>query len=494
MNGLNLNEVELLGKYATSKQLQIERLLRQYSNTLEDVHELLPQLRGTITEQRKATQFGTEPVFFTPAEAAQMGLGLQEGYLLKISPTQGNGGYTSSVITPTKWEITEDDYYISPSGQRLSAADMQAWLSEPTGQVIPEGWEFPTGPLTIENLTEEGKSAYQEYQQSGGKLGIEDWIDLRERQQLETEEVFGAVFPEQDIQEVLDYMSEDPEGFLADVREIGPTEDMITFLKFLEFKDAQTTVLRHGRPIRLETTRNLTDAEIQDIFGTTPVPEYVPESWLKDNVWDAFIAPVVSVLGLGIKAFPSIFTSATESLAPELAKVVTLPIEAPIGGWAYMASNILGQPEKELLQTVPKTTEQTVSWLTDTFVPGLQEKCKNNFMRLMEDNEAWIQEHPELNPNPAYLENPFEHPELLKDPGYWAYSISSTLGYSLSVMGVLIGVSAVATPAAGIPAAMMVAAGPEATTKSGDEPILEIRASDKSIGKSGTAGLLKNPI
>jgi len=252
MNGLNLDESLLLKQYRQTKDLQIERLLSQYGTSLKDMRELYPQLTDTIKQRQLTTTFPTQPLFFTPSEAQQMGLGLEEGWMLKMTPTEGNGGFTSSLITPEKWEITENDLYISPSGDQLSRADMEALLGEPTG-----AFEATPQALTIENLTEEGKSAYQEYQQAGGGLDVKGWVDLRERQQLETEEIFGAVFPQQDIDEVIDYMNENREAFLADIREIGPTEDVIALLKAIPFDDGQGN------------TVHLTDAEIQELFGTT---------------------------------------------------------------------------------------------------------------------------------------------------------------------------------------------------------------------------------
>ncbi|MCJ7611255.1 MAG: hypothetical protein MUP19_03255, partial [Candidatus Aminicenantes bacterium] len=207
---------QLLQNYQESKDIEIERLLGQYGSSLKDMRELYPQLTETIKQRQLTTAFPTQPLFFTPSEAAQMGLSLAENWMLKMAPAEG--GYTSSFITPSKWEITEDELYISPTGEKYSKADLEALLAPPSGLEAEI-----TGIPTLENLTEEGKAAYQEYQAAGGTLGVAGWIDLRERQQLETEEVFGAVFPEQDMDEVLAYMQADPQGFLADIREIGPT-------------------------------------------------------------------------------------------------------------------------------------------------------------------------------------------------------------------------------------------------------------------------------
>jgi len=246
MNGFTLNEEDLLKRYGQTKQLEIERLLSQYGTSLKDVREMYPQLTTAIEQKRLTTTFPTQPLFFTASEAAQMGLALQEGWMLKMSPTEGNGGFTSSLITPEKWEITENDLYISPSGDQLSRADMEALLGEPTG-----GLEATPQAVTIEDLTEEGKSAYQEYQGAGGALDVKGWVDLRERQQLETEQVFGRVFPEQDISEIVDYINTNPEGFLADIREIGRTAETEALLRAID--------------------PEITEADLQEIFATAKV-------------------------------------------------------------------------------------------------------------------------------------------------------------------------------------------------------------------------------
>jgi len=281
---INLDTKSLLQQYGQAKQTEIERLLTQYGTSLKETREMYPQLTGAIEQRRLATTFPTQELFFTPTEAAQMGLSLQEGWMLKMTPKGED--YSMSFITPQKWEITEGGAYISPEGAQYSQADLEALLSVPTG-----GLETTARALNIEDLTEEGQSLYQEYQAGGGELGVGDWIDLRERQQLETEEVFGRVFPEQDIDEVLDYMREDPEGFLTDIREIGPTEDMVALLKSLEFEDKEGNV------------RHYTDEEIamllEGIAGvewTTPEKMGMPEPSLMDTGWVRshrfFITPV----------------------------------------------------------------------------------------------------------------------------------------------------------------------------------------------------------
>jgi len=228
MNGFNINEEDLLARYAQSRDLEIERLLTQYGSSLAEIKEMYPQISSAIGKRRLTTTLPSEPLFFTPTEARDMGLNLEEGWMLKFNPTQGDGErYSASFVTPTKWEITEDNLFISPGGERYSRADFEALLSYPTGGMAigEEAGSLISPSLTIADLTEEGKSYYQKYQQEGGQLDINGWLDLMERQQLETEQVFGQVFPEMDIEEVRRYAEEQPESFENDIFEIGRTPE-----------------------------------------------------------------------------------------------------------------------------------------------------------------------------------------------------------------------------------------------------------------------------
>jgi len=404
-----LDEQELFRTYAQAKQVRIESLLDQYGSSLADMRELYPQLTETIEKQRLVTTLPTQALFFIPSEAADMGLSLEEGWMLKVSPVEG--GYKSSFITPSKWEITEDELYISPAGEQYSRADMEALLAIPTGEyTVPE---IPVA-TTIDDLTEEGKIQYQGYQSSGGQLDVVGWLNLREEQQVETEQVFGKVFPQQDITELNNYIQTNPEGFLTDLKEIGWNADTESLLKYL--------------------IPEITTEEMQTIFGVTA--PYVPESWIKDNILDPLYAGAVSfVHGLGM-AFTSILPSVLTSLQDK----------------------IFISPAFEIaLRTAAPETEDR-----NKIIDAIQLSAEQRFTRLTEQNNLWVDEHPELTPNPRYFESPFENTALFRDPGYYAYSFTNSLAYSLATMGTIVAVSAVATPFVGIPAGLLVAGGPEA--------------------------------
>jgi len=420
---IDINEEQLFRTYAQAKQVRIESLLDQYGSSLADMRELYPKLTETIEKQRLVTTLPTQALFFIPSEAADMGLSLEEGWMLKVSPVEG--GYKSSFITPSKWEITEDELYISPAGEQYSRADMEALLAIPTGEyTVPE---IPVA-TTIDDLTEEGKIQYQGYQSAGGQLDVVGWLNLREEQQVETEQVFGKVFPQQTTDEVLNYMATDPTGFLADIREIGPTEDVITLLKSLEFQDEQ------GNPY------HLTDEEIQGLFGTTQ--EYIPESAWKDFK--------DSLLAGGMGAIQNIETWL-------LTQPVTKPTRETLEAWATRTTAL----DPQLMQN-PALYEQYVEPVVQArYEQAVQQTAEAYIRRRQQQDQYWI-DHPELAPNPEYLKDPFKNPSLFLTPGYWTYSIGSSLAYSLAVMGTIVAVSAVATPFAGIPAGVLVAAMPEA--------------------------------
>ena len=132
-NNFNIDEKLLLQQYRQAKDTEIKRLLTQYGSSLSQVREMYPQLQTAIKQRQLMATFPTQSLFFTATEAQDLGLPIQDGWMLKMTPIKGGEGYTSSLITPGEWEITEDDLYISPEGKEFTRADMEALLSMPTG-------------------------------------------------------------------------------------------------------------------------------------------------------------------------------------------------------------------------------------------------------------------------------------------------------------------------------------------------------------------------
>ncbi|HEU65707.1 MAG TPA: hypothetical protein ENN57_03460, partial [Chloroflexi bacterium] len=220
---------DLLKRYIESRDIEIDRLLSQYGTSLAETREMYPQLMTAIEERRRAT-FPTQPLFFDAAQLAEMGLRLDEGWMMKFTPQEE--GYGISYITPEKWEIREGDLYVSPTGEEYTRADLEALLAYPGG-TIPDQLSFIPDTLSLEDLTETGRQFYEEYRAGGGTLSVAEWVRLREQEQLETEQIFGRVFPDRDIEELWRYIEERPEEFLLELAELGRTPDTEALLRAL---------------------------------------------------------------------------------------------------------------------------------------------------------------------------------------------------------------------------------------------------------------------
>ena len=192
----------------------IEELLKKYGTSLEETRKLMPELVESIKREREAMMppaLPTTPQFFTAEEVRGMGLvteagepfELELGWRLKVTPPVDGQEPMISYITPEEWEITQDQIYISPIGERFTREQIEAQLAAP---------EVP----------------------------------------LEVEQVFGRVFPERDVVEVLAYAEAQPELFYRDIRDIGRTPETETFLKTI-FPE-------------------ITPEQIDELFGPVRVP------------------------------------------------------------------------------------------------------------------------------------------------------------------------------------------------------------------------------
>ena len=378
---------------------EISELLQKYGTSLEETRKLMPKLTEAVERERAIKP--TTPQFFTPEEVKGMGLiteagepfELDPGWTLKVTPPVDGAEPSISYITPEKWEITQDQMYISPEGQRFTREEIEAQLAAP---------EVP----------------------------------------LEVEQVFGAVFPEWDIEDFLAQMaiSEDmsdserikaeqaQQEFIDTLQEMGRTEDTEALLRQLGVKESDI-------PLFFPTEVPL-EQEIQ---------EFREEGWLKDNIVDPLYLGAVNFLH-GIKV------------------TVTSLLPALFAGDILRRATIV-TPEGETVTIgtggLPHT-EEMWEW-REKVADDVVRDSQVRFLTYIEEHDKWIAKNPQLTPKPKYELNPFDNPELFKDPGYYAHTISSSIAYSLSVMGTIVVVT-VATggnPIAGIAAGMGVAGAPE---------------------------------
>lgn len=219
----------------------IEELLKKYGTSLAETRKLMPELVESIKRERamRPPPLPTTPQFFTAEEVRGMGLvteagepfELELGWRLKVTPPVDGQEPIISYITPEDWEITQDQMYISPEGERFTREQMEVQWAE------AERYRQTVSDYGL---------LYKEYQRTGGELPIEDWMAIGAPLRPFTEQVFGRVFPEGDIEQLLVSMITEgmpelerlraekaQEEFVGAIREIGRTKDTEALLRQL---------------------------------------------------------------------------------------------------------------------------------------------------------------------------------------------------------------------------------------------------------------------
>lgn len=65
-----------------------------------------------------------EQMFLSPQQATELGVDIDEGWLLKIIGAEGEAEPTLSLITPEKWEIIGEGLYVSPEGKQFTEEEL----------------------------------------------------------------------------------------------------------------------------------------------------------------------------------------------------------------------------------------------------------------------------------------------------------------------------------------------------------------------------------
>jgi len=194
----------------------ISELLKSYGTSLGETRKLMPLLTEEMTKQKEARlALPQVPEFFTPAEVGGLGLTtetgepfkLDEGWLLKMTPGANGAEPVMSFITPEKWEITQDQTYISPEGQRFTQEEIQTQIETPEIPLQVEdvfGKVFPTGYS--------GKDIEQTLtwlRGTGGWYGERDWV--AEARQQEFAQAIWAIGRTEDTESLLSGLGMKPE-------------------------------------------------------------------------------------------------------------------------------------------------------------------------------------------------------------------------------------------------------------------------------------------
>ena len=135
-----------------------------------------------------------EPFSLSAEQAQEYGIELDEGWNIELAPGD-NGEVLSTLISPDSWKIKSTGEYVSPEGEVFTQEDMEKFeldeerLRGVLGRV-PFKWEAPT----LEGLESI------------------DWATGK------------------DVQDVLEYAQANPEQFLAEIGEIGRTQETVALL------------------------------------------------------------------------------------------------------------------------------------------------------------------------------------------------------------------------------------------------------------------------
>lgn len=228
---------------------EIERLIRTTGGSLSEIREAYPKLI-TAAQEAQMPKITTLQMLAPEQAKAQFGIDLEPGWTLKLTPQGTDGQVGFSLITPDKWEITQDDIYISPQGQRFTREELEGLMAlpapteEPTMPEAPAGWQMPGMYGLPQTNLPEGWTATQ---------------TTAAQRAVSAQQAITDIFPEQNLQEVLDYAQANPDQFIQDMRQAGRNPATEALLKFL--------------------VPDIGDTELRQWFGQAP-PEFADRLWM----------------------------------------------------------------------------------------------------------------------------------------------------------------------------------------------------------------------
>jgi len=369
---------------------------------------------GTKLATKKKPSFDwlKTPKFYTPEEAKlDFGIDLEEGWMLKIMPDDSDMGFAERLISPKGEELSFEDVYIKPSGEWVTMAEMEGLYAG------IEGFESDIDELVTGFSSLVGSMDVLEQK-------IASNISVPERMKL--------------YKEWTEYNTE-LDDYIKGLRDLGQTPETEAFLKLIGVPDQEISVFFEP----------MEQGVISD-YAITEQGEHIPEGFIKDT-WDAMYLGLRRLLHRSGQYFVS--TLPSEMFPPlEYGEILVTGTSKPIKITPEVARQ-MGMSYEKAMELSGQTAEQREQ---------LRTKFRSIYIRRQDDFEAWLVDKPELQPKPEYEEGVTEHPELLKDPGYWGWAIADSFAYTMAVMGTTLGVgfltknpylalaagTAVATPAA----------------------------------------------
>jgi len=217
---------------------------------------------------------------------------------------------------------------------------------------------------------------------------------------------------------------EHPEDFFEDIKAMGRNEDTENVLRFLlenerdidlvfaELPPVETpistvTVIEDGVPVRklcfLDASTNIAYDDKGDRVGfynqVTKQIEVTPEENIFKDFWDTVV-----------------FTSRTMWESGEnFVLEVLIPMLYP-----ELPEGFLGE-FGETINEQNRQAREDMHWL---------------YTENKEELGEWIKANPQIVPDIKFQEGAFQHPELLKDPRYYAYELANIIPFIVTIAGV----------------------------------------------------------
>jgi len=412
----------------------------------------------------------------TSEEAKQFGYTLDPGWRVRVAPPPSPKGVvtedakpSATFTSPEGWEfrdIINDEAgevigytALSPEGETFTKEELEALeIQEPSE---PE--------LTIEEVSQldvRFKELTQQWKQEkdlGKRRLIGEEISTIEQRlrgapevaqptmeesvaRMELETSISALYPElmtiregedvtidQKVEEAFTSIqqkaSTDTEGFVKELKAKGRTPTTEGLLRAI----GRRSVNEQGQPFTPEEIDGLVESVFQPVGEVIPEPTPLTSAVTQEGefVSRGFFANLWDSIRLSV---PNIFYGTKQYFTRVLPAEYTREVKAGD------VKRVTGMSEKEVQELgLVFTAEEAAQSNRQT------KQARDIFRRVAAENqekhEIFLEKHPELQPPKEYRQDLTENWALLKDPGYWGYTIGEAATYTLAIMATTLAVT-----------------------------------------------------
>jgi len=279
-------------------------------------------------------------------------------------------------------------------------------------------------------------------------LGTPEYMKEIKRQ--EEEKWIPTGIPIKSLEDIKLAIEKYPEQFQAHIQEIGRTPETEKFLKLLNPDATEEQLTDFFAPSYLQIAEDLfpelVKGDFQQNLGSFITTQ--PDLFLQRVTEKGWSPDVEAFLRT---TFPELTDVDIVQLFPEKGAITQegdyIP-ENPVKdfldelylagvGAAHIGKQFFLRTVSKELATMAKVKfrkkEYIIRWLAQQ-----GDAVRREYIRSEERHELWMKNlPPELKPKPEYTQGVTDNWSLLKDPGYWGYSIAEALPYTLSIMAAM---------------------------------------------------------